>query len=353
MRTSWRVKVLIVSAMAFSGASAASRASPQKPLFESEAVLALRIEAPFSNLVKSAPRSKDSFDARLQLLGPEPETYAIELSPRGISRRNPANCDFPPLRITFKEKPGDGSLFKGQRSLKLATHCRSDIGSRRLNLLEFAAYRMFNVLTPLSFRVRMAEIDYVEARTGVIRIHRTGYLIEDIHDVAARNGLREIKTLRTEVEQLDAVATARSDLFQYMIGNLDWSDRAAAPGTDCCHNVKILGALRDDLRNLVPVAYDFDQSGFVDAPYAVPPPGVPVKTLRTRYYRGTCRFNAQATEVARSMLEKRADVLSSIGGTPFLGDGDKATATKYVESFFEEIGSPEDMKRRILAHCRD
>ena len=40
----------------------------------------------------------------------------------GISRRTTEACEFPPLRIEFKEKPGADSLFKGQKELKLATH---------------------------------------------------------------------------------------------------------------------------------------------------------------------------------------------------------------------------------------
>jgi hypothetical protein len=343
---------LILVAVALASALTATAAAAPKPLFESEAILALRIEAPFAALIKGAPRSKDSFDAKLLVLGAQPESLAIELSARGISRRNPNVCEFPPLRIVFKDKPGESSLFRGQHALKLATHCRADADSRRLNPLEFAAYRMLSVVTPVSFRVRMAEVDYVEARSGALRIHRSGFLIEDVHELAARNGLKEVKTLRTELDQFDPTAVARSELLEYMVGNLDWSDRAGPAGTECCHNVKILGASREDTKNFVPVPYDFDATGFVDPPYALPPIGIPVKTVRTRYYRGYCRFNAQATEVARSIFEKRADVLASIRATPFLSDGDKTNATRYMETFFDEIKTPEDMSRRILNHCR-
>jgi hypothetical protein len=326
-------------------------ASP-RPLFAADDILNLRIEAPFADLIHSAAHSKTGFDAKLTVLTATPETLAIKLSPRGISRRNPANCDFPPLRIEFKDKPGGASLFKGQKELKLVTHCRNDFKYQDYNLLEYAAYKIQNILIPASFRVRLAEIDYVDAGSGALRIHRHGFLVEDIHELAERNGLKEIKASRIEPSQVDASATAKSDLFQYMIGNLDWSDFAAVPGTNCCHNIRLIGTAPDSRQNLIPISYDYDSSGFVNAPYAQPPEGVPINSVRTRFYRGLCQFNAQATDAAHQFLENRAAVLSSLAGTPALSDTRKKANTEYLEAFFSEIGDPDKFQHHVLSHCR-
>lgn len=327
------------------------RASP-KPLFASDETLNLRIEAPFTALIRSASNSTAPFEGKLTLSAPTPETVAIQLSARGISRRNPVNCDFPPLKIEFKAKPGGASLFKGQKSLKLVTHCRGDFKYQDYNLLEYAAYKILNILTPASFRVRLAEIDYVETGSGAVRIHRHGFLVEDSNEMAERNGLKEVKADRIEPGQLSAAAAAKSDLFQYLIGNLDWSDLAAVPGTNCCHNVKLLGAAPDSRRDLAPVSYDFDSSGFVNAPYANPPAGVPVRTVRSRYFRGLCQFNAQTTEAAHQILQNRAAVLSSVAATPALSENAKRSTTEYLEAFFSEISDPDKLQHQILAHCR-
>lgn len=347
-----RVASWIAVALALALLPAAPAQAAPKPLFASEALLELRIAAPFSDLIRAAPHSIEPFDATLGLAGAEPETHAIRLSARGISRRDPNNCEFPPLKIEFKEKPGSASLFRGQKSLKLVTHCRGDRGYLDYNLLEYAAYKLLNILTPVSFRVRMAEIDYVEARTGAVRIRRLGFLVEDTDELAERNGLKEIRTDRIERAQLNAAAVARLDLFQYMIGNQHWSDRRAAAGMKCCHNVRLLGPAADDPHDLVPVAYDFDSSGFVDAPYALPPTEVPISTVRTRYYRGLCEFNTQMIEAAHQVLEKRADLVASIGSTPFLSEHGKGSATRYLEDFFGEIANPDKLKRRIVDNCR-
>jgi hypothetical protein len=323
-----------------------------RPLFASDDLLNLRIEAPFGDLIRAAPHSTAGFDAKLTVLTATPETLAIKLSPRGISRRNPTNCDFPPLRIEFTDKPGAASLFKGQHTLKLVTHCRSSFNYQDYNLLEYAAYKLQNILTPASSRVRLAEIDYVEAGSGAVRIHRHGFLVEDIHEVAERNGMKEIKADKIQPGQVNPQATAKSDLFQYMIGNLDWSDFAAVPGTNCCHNIRLIGAAPDSRQDLIPIAYDYDSSGFVNAPYAQPPPNMPLSSVRTRYYRGLCQFNAQATEAAQQFLANRAAMLASLANTPALSDNKKKSTTEYLEAFFSEIADPGKFQHDVLAHCR-
>jgi hypothetical protein len=340
----------IAAALAMLGALPA-QAAP-KPLFASDGILKLRIEAPFGDLIRTAPHSTAPFEGKITLTEPAAETLAIQLSARGISRRNPDNCDFPPLKIEFKEKPGGASLFKGQKSLKLVTHCRSDFNYQDYNLLEYAAYKILNILTPLSFRVRLAEIDYVNTGSSSVRIHRRGFLIEDSSEMAERNSLKEVKADKINPSQLSASATAKSDLIQYLLGNLDWSDLAGVPGTNCCHNVKILGAAPDSRNDLVPVAYDFDSSGFVNAPYANPPVGVPIKNVRTRYYRGLCQFNAQATDAAHDFVQNRAAVLASVSNTPALSEGRKKSTVEYLETFFSELSDPAKLQHQLLDHCR-
>ncbi len=332
-------------------AAAAAQAAP-KPLFASDSVLQLRIEAPFSDLIRAAPHSTDAFEARLIVIAPAAETLAIKLAPRGISRRTTEACDFPPLRIEFKDKPGPDSLFKGQKELKLATHCRGDFNYQDYGLLEFVAYRLNNVVTPLSFRVRLAEIDYVEARSGSVRIHRRGFLVEDEGEMAERNGLKQVKTPKIDRGQLNGEATARSDLFQYMIGNQDWSDVAAPAGMHCCHNIKLLGKDASNLSELVPVAFDFDSSGLVNPPYALPPVNVPIKSVRTRFYRGYCQFNAQASAAAQDMLAKRDQLLGVIDATPALSTHGKTSARQYLQDFFDEISDSAKLQKRILDRCR-
>ena len=341
------VAVLALAALA----PGLARAAP-KPLFASDEPIKLRIEAPFAELIRAAPHSTADYEAKLIVMAPAAETLAIRLSPRGISRRTTEACEFPPLRIVFKDKPGAESLFKGQKDLKLTTHCRNDFTYQDYELLEFLAYRLRNVMTPLSLRVRLAEIDYVEARTGSVRIHRRGFLTEDIDELAARSGLEQVKLAKIDHGQLDPAATATSDLFQYMIGNQDWSDVAGPAGTNCCHNVKLLGKTANATSELIPVAYDFDSTGLVNPPYALPPTNVPIRTVRQRFYRGYCQFNPQATAAARDAVAKKAELLGTIDAIPGLSSRGRNSARQYLDDFFSELSDPAQMQKLILDRCR-
>ncbi|HEX6218343.1 MAG TPA: hypothetical protein VFZ35_03615, partial [Sphingomicrobium sp.] len=89
------------------------------------------------------------------------ETLPMTFTERGITRRKSDICSFPPLRVTFTQPPPETSLFAKQKRLKLVTHCRGGTDFQQYALLEYAAYKMYNRLTPVSYGARLAMIDYV------------------------------------------------------------------------------------------------------------------------------------------------------------------------------------------------
>ena len=75
---------------------------------------------------------------------------------------------------------------------------------------------------------------------------------------------------------------------------------------------------------LTPVPYDFDYSGLVDAPYAVPPEGIPVENVRQRNYRGYCAHMAQARAIAAQLSPRRAEFSALFATIPGLEPRDQA-----------------------------
>ncbi len=330
-------------------------AKEAKPLFSDDTIINIQLTAPFRDLIKKAPDSTDPHAATLTLIGDADgagEKHALALSARGNSRRDTVVCKFPPLRIVFNEKPADGALFKGQKRLKLVTHCRKSRNYQQYYLLEYAAYKFLNVLTPQSLRVRLANIDYIEADSGKLLYSRTGFFIEDADDAAKRNGVKEIDVPGVTVAQLDTNAAARFALFQYMIGNLDWSMYSSLAGDDCCHNAKLIGDRSIPLNNLVPVPYDFDYSGIVDAPYAVPPEDISVRSVRTRRYRGFCAHNAEVRAGAAMFVENREAIYGVLDGIPGLDASKKNKTVRYLDSFFLNISDEERFEKQLLDKCR-
>ncbi len=339
--------------------SAAQPASPaQRPagapapptrLFSSADPVRVTLRGPIGAVVSTREEQRTARPATLQLTYPAAETHAILLSPRGLTRRKRETCTFPPLRVEFAAKPPPSSLFERQRRIKLVTHCRSGAAFQQHLLLEYAAYRMFNVLSPRGLRVRLAQVDYVGA-DGRPMTSRLGFFIEDPDDAARRNGLYEVRTRDIPHSRLDAREAVRAALFQYMIGNVDWSMNVGPPGDICCHNFRLMGASPAARTGIIPVPYDFDFSGLVDAPYATAPDILPISSVRQRHYRGYCSLGGHAPALAAEFRSRRAELLAVLGQVPQLEERRRQRAAAYLEGFFRDIAT-DDGVRRLLRTC--
>ena len=334
---------IVAAGVALLGSTAAARApSPPTPLFSSDAPIHVIIQGPISNLVGN--RSETPRPATMTVDG---VTYPIALTPRGITRLRPDTCDFPPLRVELTQPAPPGSLFHSQRRLKLVTHCKQTSSFQQKVLLEYSAYRLYNLMTPQSFRARLANVDYVDAG-GRPYISRVGFFLEDFDDVAKRNGMVNAHLGdRVPLQQIDPLAGARMAVFEYMISNYDWSMRAAPKGEECCHNARLMTSAPGGIA--LPVPYDFDYSGLVDAPYAGPPIELEgeVSDLRSRSYRGYCVHAAQARAVAAELSPRRAEFLGLFATIPGLDARNQSRAAGFVQGFFADLDSGKIFKKCV------
>lgn len=311
-----------------------ARAEPPKPLFAADEPITITIQAPIASLMRNrgfkgsvAGTVTDPSGLRI------PASFAL----RGITRRTSETCDFAPVKVNFTGGPPATSVFAGQNKIKLVTHCRNAAGFQQNVLLEYAAYRMYNLLTPHSMRARLANIDYVD-EAGRPIISRVGFFLEDSGDVARRNGMREVAAgERIPVAWLNPVDAGRYAVFQDLIANHDWSMRAGPPGDECCHNARLIGIGAPG--QTIPVPYDFDFSGLVNAPYATAPDQLGLSNVRQRQYRGYCTHEAEAMSATREMRSKRAAMIATLGATPGMDERTVKTATGFLDSFFTGIAS--------------
>jgi hypothetical protein len=326
-------------------ASPAAAQQP-KPLFASNDPIHIVIQAPLSNLSRN--RTSNNV-VQGTLTDPSGQALPVSLSARGITRRAKDVCDFPPLRVRFPSAPPPTSLFAGQNKLKLVTHCRNAESFQQYVLLEYSAYRMYNLLTPHSFRVRLANIDYRDENGRPI-VSRIGYFLEDLGDVARRNGTKQTHAPeQIPAADLNPQDAARYALFQHMLANHDWSMRAGPAGDDCCHNAELIGPLAPGSTIVIP--YDFDFSGYVNAPYATPPEPLHISSVRQRVYRGYCAHNGDALAVARQMREAKPQLIAAITSTPGLDQRTQARAISFLEPFFADIASDDAVNAKVLKRC--
>jgi hypothetical protein len=334
-----------IGAVSIALAAPAAAQAPE-PLFASSDPIHLTIQAPLGNLERNRG-SKAAISGTLT--DPGGQALPISLALRGITRRTSDICDFPPVRVTFTAPPPATSLFARQHRLKLVTHCRNSSSFQQYVLLEYSAYRMFNVLSPRSFRVRLANIDYVGADGRPI-ISRVGFFIEELKDVAARNGMKESHgPERIPGADLNPADSARYALFQHMIANHDWSMRAGPAGEDCCHNAKLIGPLAPGMT--VPIPYDFDFSGLVNAPYATPPDELHIPSVRNRVYRGYCAHNAAVIAAAREFRAARPQIIAAVTSTPGLDPRVQQRAIAFIDPFFADIATDQSVSTRVINRC--
>ncbi len=326
--------------------AAPSLAAGEKPLFASPDAIHVSLQAPLQKLIQDR-----EFQGSIPgtLTEPSGQALPIALSLRGHVNRTHDVCEFPPLRVQFTAPPPATSAFAGQKKLKLVTHCRNNPSNQQYILLDYSAYRMYNLLTPHSFRVRLADVDYRGADGRPI-IARLGFFIEDEGDVAKRNGMREVKAAdRIPVEYLSAADAARYALFEHMIANHDWSMRAGPPGEACCHNAKLIGL--PSTGATIPVPYDFDFSGLVNAPYATPPAELDISDVRQRVYRGYCIYNADVVAAARQLRAEHQQILGVLSAIPELEPSTRQRAASFLEKFFADIGSDADVGAKVINRC--
>jgi len=348
VRRAWVGALVGVAALCMS-----APATAQTRLFSDDSELPIIVEGPLNDLVRRAARSTDPFPAVLTI---ENQRFDMELSARGFSRRTRGICHFPPLRIDLSG-PGASrrdTIMQGQNRLKLVTRCRSSATYEQLIVLEYLTYRLYNEITPLSYRVRAVRTTYRDAGGNRREDVQFNFLIEDVDDLASRNRLEAIDVQSGEVpsSQLNPMQASIVGMFQYMIGNLDWDMVQGPPGEECCHNGKLIAANETARQNVMPVPYDFDYSGFVNAPYAVPPEGSPVRQVRQRYYRGLCRFNEHAPAAAEHFRQRRDRLYAVIAAETRLSEDRRAAARQYIEGFFEILDDPQRFQRQVLDNCR-
>lgn len=342
----------LLAAVAF---SVAGQARAQTALFSDNSELQITIEAPLTTLIRQAPRSTDPHPAVVTLIGAgEPSRFETQLSARGLSRRTRGLCAFPPLRLDFDKDALRGTVLQGQNRLKLVTTCRPSRNYEQITVHEYLAYRLYNEITPLSYRVRPVRVTYRDTEGRRRDETQFNFLVEDIDDVADRNQrvALDVPSGGVRTPQLDPAAAARYGLFQMMIGNLDWDMVTGVPGEDCCHNSKLIAATQESREAVVPVPYDFDASGFADAPYAGVPAGLPIDNVRTRLYRGLCRHNDQLPAAIETFRSRRTQINALIAGESRLTEGKRREAQRYIDDFFEMIENPARVQSQLIQRCR-
>jgi hypothetical protein len=316
-----------------------------RPLFRTTDPLEFTLTAAFKTINKDHnPESKVRYSGVLTVAAADgtPRHIPVKLSARGHFRRMSRNCSDVPLRVEFPKDGMAGTPFEGQTTLKLGTGCDDSKEYEQITLREYLTYPMFNLVTPLSFRSRLAKATYVEDKSNKKSRPRYALFIEHENDVARRAEGRIVELPRVLFKDLDDEALTRMMLFEYMIGNTDMSIFAL-------HNVRLV---QKPNRTLLSVPYDFDLSGFVHAPYAVPDRNLGLRSVLDRLYRGPCRTAEEFETSAAAFRAKRTEMLALADSLPDVERAARSEMKEYLETFFRAIDKPASVKKTFFDSCK-
>jgi hypothetical protein len=172
-----------------------------------------------------------------------------------------------------------------------------------------------------------------------------GFFIEDVDDMAKRNGCRELEIKKLHTERTNRKFMTLVAMFEYMIGNTDWS----VPGD---HNIKLI-QVRDSTNSMpYAIPYDFDYSGLVNAEYAVPDEQLGTTSVRERVYRGFPRTQEEIQEASQVFLSKKQEIYDLIRNFPQLDKRDKDDMIKFLDEFYQVVSDPRRANREFIENAR-
>ena len=266
----------------------------------------------------------------------------VKAKTRGIWRLK--NCQFPPIRLNFANDSTKHTVFHGLDKPKLVNNCRDDDGYEQYVLQEFQLYRIYRLLTPASHAVRLIKMTYADSASGKIIMSRYGFLQEEPFMVAARLHAKQAKLKGAGPGDLDPYIHVLGSVFQYMIGNTDWSISGL-------HNIELMQMMNGDIW---PIIYDFDFSGAVNARYATADDRLHIRTVRDRLYRGYCVTDAAAYPKVYELFRAKKDSIYALYRDPLgkLLKPDVVDETlKYFDEFYKTINEPRRAKMDIEEAC--
>lgn len=319
---------------------------PDAPLFKTSAIMEATLKFNIKAVKKDKGDEAPWHAATLSYADPSApggsRVVPVRVRTRGIWRLK--NCEFPPLRLNFANKEVKGTVWHDLDEPKLVSYCKSLNSYEQYVLQEYQLYRVYRLLTPVSHQVRLLKMSYADSASGKIENTKFAFIVEDPASVAVNNGGKILKVTGATSDDLEAEQATLAYLFQYMIGNTDFSFGGL-------HNAELLALPNGQY---MPIAYDFDFAGAIDAPYATPDPSLVITRVRDRQYRGWCQQNSLVPAVAEKFKAKKDAIYAlysdSIG--TLINPKTVKETLEYFDSFYATIATQKEIERKILRDCR-
>ena len=321
--------------------SGMKQTSSEKGLFDRDDILEITLNGDTRELLNDRYKAPKNYPFHLSYMQQDSSviTIPIEARTRGNFRRLKENCYYPPILLQFpKESANKSSIFKKSAKLKLVMPCKG----AQFVVNEWLVYRLYNIITPKSFRVRLVKVKMVSNKNNKGPDPFYGFIMEEEKQMAKRNETISLKKGRRP-EQTDTSSFLIMSVFEYLIGNTDWS-------VQFLQNIKLIASDSNAVPFAVP--YDFDMSGIVNSPYAKPAEELKMYSVRERRYRGYCvRDLKKFDKVIEFYNQRKEDIYALYNNCPLLDAKYVKSTLKFLDDFYATINNPAAMKKEFEYPC--
>ncbi|MEP7323358.1 MAG: hypothetical protein ABI761_15645 [Saprospiraceae bacterium] len=314
-------------------------------LFDSDEPLSITLKGNVRDLLNDRTNAvPKNFPLELLIRNADSSVLSIpvQVKTRGHFRRMKENCNYPPLLIQFEDINNNGiykkTIFRNQRKLKLVMPCKG----MEYTVKEWLVYKMYNLVTPLSFKARLVQVTLEDAKAKKPVEPFYGILLEEEEQMAKRNQLVLVeKKIQPQQAQVKPFLTMA--VFEYMIGNTDWS-------VQYLQNTKLVA--KDSLARPTVIPYDFDHSGIVNAPYALPAPELQMSSVRERRYRGYCLQGLNQFDEILALFNQLKDKMYALYTTSTVLDARSIkSGVQFLDEFYATINNPKAWQKDFSYPC--
>lgn len=312
--------------------------------FVDEKPMEIKLGIDMKILMGEKPQGQDYLPATFSTRLPPDSTLVTEqirITTRGHVRR--AMCYMPPLKLNFHNTTSP-RLYP-LHTLKLVVGCKTNPDFEQLILKEYLIYKMYNLISDLSFRVRLAHVNYEDLKGKRKGFAQYAFFLESESALAKRNHCKEWKGDHVMQEGTLRKQMTVVSLFEFMIANTDW-------GVPAAHNIKLIYNHKDSIKVPIAVPYDFDYSGLVNADYAVAEPQLGIDFVTQRLYRGFPRIMSELTEAIANFNKQKEPIYSLIRNFEPLSVRNKKDMIGYLDDFFKIINDKRQIQDMFIDHAR-
>ena len=298
-------------------------------LFSENGILDVKLAFDIGTFMRDKPED-EYLDAEITVYEGDNDSIFehIKVSARGNFRRR--TCDFPPVMLYMEGISSGYSDLDKLEKVKLVSHCSTSEEYQNYVLREYLAYRVYNLITDYSFRVRLLNISYYDIQADTLFAEKIGFILEPVDYLEKRFDEDEIEDIEIKTAYVENDILLKLSVFEYLIANSDW----AVP---LIHNLKVFGD-EESLEQLIAVPYDFDYSGWVNAHYSMPRVDLGLEKITERAFYGPCYSDEMYRPVLDFYLGLEENIIDMIKDFEYLDRRERNDLVRFVKSFYRLYG---------------